>query len=196
MKVLKIAFVLMLVSSAAYASVRLFTSSSADLGHFDILQCGSNMTCAKTSGKGSIALSNSLTLTGSITGDGGDAVVGFLHNTITATATTLTIAQCGSTILSAAGAIVITLPEASTAIGCRYTFLGATASDLDINPNDGTDQISVVNSVAGGTGAAITPSAGDAIRITDTGSSITLEAVSANLWVAVGVANGAVTDVN
>lgn len=91
---------------------------------------------------------------------------------------------------------VVTLPEASTVLGCRYTFVCGTADDFDVNPNDGTDVIGPVNSVAGGTGAAITPSAGDAIRCTDIGSSITLEAVGADRWVTLGVGNGAWSDVN
>jgi hypothetical protein len=137
-----------------------------------------------------------ITLTGGITGDGGDTVSGFLQAQVASTTTTATIAQCGSTFVSNS-ADVLTLPEASTALGCRYTFVCGTADDFDINPNDGTDQIGpALNSVAGGTGAAITPSAGDAIRCTDIGSSITLEAVGANLWAPIGVGNGAWTDVN
>jgi hypothetical protein len=139
--------------------------------------------------------SGAFALTGALTGDGGDALYGFLKNQVASTTTALTIAQCGSTIVSNS-ADVMTLPEASTALGCRYTFVCGTADDLDVNPSDGTDQISVVNSVAGGTGAAITPSAGDAIRCTDIGSSIVLEAVAADLWVTIGVGNGAWTDVN
>jgi hypothetical protein len=136
-----------------------------------------------------------VTMVGDLSGDGGDQLVGFLQNQIASSTTSLTIAQCGSTVISNS-ADVMTLPEASTALGCQYTIVCGTADDLDINPADGTDQISVVNSVAAGTAAVITPSAGDAIRCTDIGSSIVLEAIGANLWAAVGVANGAWTDVD
>lgn len=124
------------------------------------------------------------------------ALSGYKQAQVASTTASLTEAQCGSTIVSNS-ADVMTLPEASTVLGCRYTFVCGTADDLDINPADGTDQIGpALNSVAGGTGAAITPSAGDAIRCTDIGSSITLEAVGANLWAPIGVANGAWTDIN
>lgn len=144
---------------------------------------------------GTFATAGDLTFTKDIIGDGGDQLVGFLQSQVASTTTSATIAQCGSTFVSNS-ADVITLPEASTALGCRYTFVCGTADDFDVNPADGTDQISVVNSVAGGTGAAITPAAGDAIRCTDIGSSIVIEAVGADLWVTIGVGNGAWTDVN
>ncbi len=130
------------------------------------------------------------TLSGDVTGDGGDQLVGFLQNQVASTTTALTAAQCGSTIVSDSGDVV-TLPEASTVLGCRYTFAGGTADDLDINPADGTDVIGAITA----SGGTITPSAGDAIRITDVGASVTLEATGANAWAAVGH-NGAITDVN
>jgi len=128
--------------------------------------------------------------------DGGDQLYGFLQNSRASTTESLTAAECGSTVVSDS-ADVIVLPEASTVIGCRYTFVCGTTDDFDIDPADGTDQIGpALNSVAGGTGAAITPSAGDAIRCTDIGSSIILEAVGNDLWAPIGVGNGAWTDVN
>lgn len=118
------------------------------------------------------------------------------QNRIAATTTTLTASQCGSTIYGDS-ADVITLPEASTVLGCRYTFIATTADDVDINPNDGTDQISTVASITGtNTTTVLAPSAGDAIRMTDIGASITLEAVGNNLWASVGVGTGIWTDVN
>jgi len=42
----------------------------------------------------------------------------------------------------------------------------------------------------------LAPAAGDAIRCTDIGGSITLEAVGANLWAQVAGGNGVWTDVN
>lgn len=166
---------LALLSNAAMASIFVTNQSGTNLGSFNRIQCGAGMTCTKSSG-------NLLIRDGLVT-------------QVTSTTTTLTSSQCGATVISDS-ADVITLPEASTVLGCRFSFVCGTADDFDVNPNDGTDQISVVNSVAAGTGAAITPSAGDAIRCTDIGSSITLEAVGNNLWAAIGVANGAWTDVN
>lgn len=135
------------------------------------------------------------TFIGAILGDGGDALSGFLQAQVASTTASLTAAQCGSTIVSNSADVQV-LPEASTVLGCRYSFVCGTADDYDIDPADGTDQIGVINNIAGGTSAVITPSAGDAIRCTDIGSSLTLEAVSANLWVIIGTANGAWTDVN
>lgn len=135
-----------------------------------------------------------MTAVGSLTGDGGDALSGFLQAQVASTTAAITAAQCGSTFVSNS-ADVMTLPEASTVLGCRLTFICGTADDFDINPDD-ADVIGPINSVAGGTGAAIAPSAGDAIRCTDIGSSITIEAIGAALWVPVGVGNGAWTDVN
>lgn len=136
------------------------------------------------------------TVTGDVTGDGGDQLVGFLQNQVASTTTSATIAQCGTTFVSNS-ADVMTLPEASTALGCRYTFVCGTADDFDINPADGTDAITSV-STTNGTTAVVTlaPSAGDAIRCTDIGGSITLEAVGANAWSQVGGGNGIWTDVN
>lgn len=173
--------------------VEYFNSSDLRRGNFNKVKCDSSMSCTQVSGKLVQGLSG--TVTTDLAGDGGDQLVGFLQNQVAASTTALTAAQCGSTVISA-GAAVQPLPEASTVLGCRYTFVCGTADDLDIDPADGTDSFSVINSVAGGTGAAITPSAGDEIRCTDAGSSITIEAVGANLWAVVGVANGAWTDVN
>lgn len=115
---------------------------------------------------------------------------------VASTTVSATLAQCGTTFVNDS-ADVITLPEASTALGCRYTFVCGNASNFDINPADGTDQIGLVFSITGSnTTTAITPSAGDAIRCAAVGASIVLEAVGANLWVSIGNANGTWTDVN
>ena len=124
-----------------------------------------------------------ITLVGGLTGDGGDAIVGFLKSQVASTTTTLTIAQCGATIVNNS-ADVLTLPEASTALGCRYTFVVANASNLDINPNDGTDLILPFHLYES---TAISPAAGDAIRSATLGASVTLEAVGDNAWAVVSV---------
>lgn len=128
--------------------------------------------------------------TSTITGDGGDALFGFKQDQVASTTTAVTIAQCGKTFVSNS-ADVMTLPEASTVIGCRYTFISGTNDDFDINPQDSPDIIAHVVAVAG----TITPSAGDAIRITDIGASVTVEAIGADTWAVIAF-NGAVTDVN
>ena len=115
---------------------------------------------------------------------------------VAASTTPLTSAQCGSSVVSA-GAAVQPLPEASTVLGCRYTFVCGTADDFDIDPADASDVIGIIGSITGtNTTTVITPSAGDEARCTDIGASVTLEAVGANLWAAVGASNGIWTDVN
>lgn len=143
---------------------------------------------------GTVNITGDATMSGKIIGDGGDTFVGFLQKQVASTTVGITAAQCGSTFVNDS-ADVMTLPEASTVLGCRLTFVCATAANFDVNPADGTDQISVVNFVSTIAGV-ITPAAGDAIRCADIGSSIVLEAVGANLWVAIGVANGTWADVN
>lgn len=178
------ALVLMAFCFTAYG-VAFQNQSNAVIGKSDTIKCGDGLVCTKTSGKIEFV----------VNGAGADTLYGFLQNQVASTTTTLTAAQCGSTIVSNS-ADVVTLPEASTVLGCQYTFVCGTADDFDVNPADTTDVIGPVNSVAAGTGAAITPSAGDAIRCTDIGSSIVLEAVGADRWAAIGVGNGAWTDVN
>jgi len=130
-----------------------------------------------------------------ITGDGGAALVGMLNNQVASASATLTIAQCGSTIVSNSADVEV-LPEASTALGCRYTFVCGTADDFDVNPNDGTDTIGNYSYISGtNTTVDVTPSAGDAIRCTDIGDGFVLEAVGADLWAVISVM-GVITDVN
>jgi hypothetical protein len=137
-----------------------------------------------------------LNANGDVIGDGADQLYGFLQDQVASTTVSTTAAQCGKTFVSNS-ADVMTLPEASTVLGCRYTFVCGTADDLDINPADGTDVIGTVASITGtNTTTVLAPSAGDAVRCTDIGSSITIEAVAADLWVSVGNANGIWTDVN
>lgn len=144
---------------------------------------------------GAIAATSAV-LTGDLSGDGGDQFFGFLQDQVASTTVAVTAAQAGKTFVSNS-ADVMTLPEASTVLGARYTFVCGTADDFDINPADGTDQIGTVASITGtNTTTVLAPSAGDAVRCTDIGSSITLEAVGANLWASIGTANGIWTDVN
>lgn len=143
-----------------------------------------------------LEVNSPVSITNDLTGDGGDQFVGFLQNQVAATTTTLTAAQCGSTIVGDS-VDTITLPEASTVLGCQYTFVAGTADDVAINPNDGTDVIGTVASITGtNTTTVLAPAAGDSITMTDIGASITLEAAGANLWISVGNANGIWTDTN
>lgn len=154
----------------------------------------SNDTSGSQAAKFTLSTAGALSSVVSITGTGAGTLSGYLRAQVASTTTSITAAQCGSTFVSNS-ADVMALPEASTVLGCRLTFICGTADDFDINPDD-ADIIGPVNSVAAGTGAAITPSAGDAIRCTDIGSSIVLEAIAADRWAAVGVGNGAWSDVN
>jgi len=138
----------------------------------------------------------SITATGDLSGDGADQLYGFLQDQVASTTVAITAAQAGKTFVSNS-ADVMTLPEASTVLGARYTFVCGTADDFDINPADGTDQIGSISTTNGTTGVVtLAPAAGDAIRCTDIGGSITLEAVGANLWAQVAGGNGVWTDVN
>ena len=137
-----------------------------------------------------------ITATGDVSGDGGDQLFGFKQDQVASTTTTATIAQCGKTFVSNS-ADVITLPEASTALGCRYTFVCGTADNFDVNPQDSPDAISSVSTTDGSTAVVtLAPAAGDAIRCTDIGGSITLEAIGNDLWAQVGGGNGIWTDIN
>lgn len=149
---------------------------STNLKLFNAIQCGVNMDCSRSGDK--LLLKSGL------------------RDQVASTTVAITAAQCGSTFISNS-ADVMTLPEASTVLGCRLSFVCGTADDFDVNPADGTDQISSV-STTNGTTAVVTlaPAAGDAIRCTDIGGSITLEAIGADRWAQVAGGNGVWTDVN
>lgn len=179
------ALVLMAFCFTAYG-VAFYNQSNVVLGKSDSIKCGDGLVCTKTSGKIEFV----------VNGAGSDTLYGFLQNQVASTTTSLTAAQCGSTIVSNS-ADVVTLPEASTVLGCQYTFVCGTADDFDVNPADTTDVIGPVSTTNGTTAVVtLTPSAGDAIRCTDIGGSITLEAIGADRWAQVGGGNGIWTDVN
>lgn len=120
------------------------------------------------------ASTGNVSLVGDLAGDGGDQLYGFLNNQVAATAVTITAAQCGSTFINS-GAVEMDLPEASTVLGCRLTFITGNASNFDIDP-DAADQILVQ-----------TDAAGDRARNATLGNSITIEAISASQWAPVSV---------
>jgi hypothetical protein len=119
------------------------------------LNCDVGLTCSKKRGTVSVSATH----------------IGAIE---AAVAGTLTAAKCGKTFYNTA-AVELDLPEASTVLGCRYTFVTLNASNFDIDPDD-ADQILVQ-----------TDAAGDRTRNATVGNSITLEAVSASQWAVVGI---------
>lgn len=166
----------MLFALTTHASIQ-FDNAAGVVGIVSRINCDAELTCAKDGlNRVDISLSG-------------------LEAQVASTTVALTAAQCGSTIVGA-GAHTLTLPEASTVLGCRYTIIGGTVDDLGVNPADGTDQIMGFNYAAVSSTAALAPAAGDAIQCTDIGASIVIEAIGADAWAVVGVANGLWADIN
>ena len=171
----KLLLAVLLLSLQAQGSVRFITQAGLDLGSYTKLQCGTGLTCSQTAGK--VLVTNGL------------------QTQVASTTVTLTAAQCGSTIVSDS-ADVVTLPEASTVKGCRFTFVCAVSGNMDVNPFDGTDTILNFNYAASTSTATLAPSAGDAVRCGAAGASLVLEAVGNDAWAAIGTATGTWSDVN
>jgi hypothetical protein len=157
----------------AFASMLWINSSGQHLGQFSKAQCAAGLACTVSAGK-LLVTPTGLNATEDVAGDGGDQLYGFLQNRVAATATTLTATQCGSTIYNA-GAVEVELPEASTVLGCQFTFITANAANFDIDP-DAADQILVQ-----------TNAAGDSMRNATLGNTITIEAISASQWAPISV---------
>lgn len=157
-----------LLALPAFAGFRGYNASTVNLGTFNELKCSTGLTCTRVGTKFNIVSTGGL---------------GVLQSQVTATATTLTSAQCGSTVINA-GAIEVELPEASAVLGCRYTFIVGNATAFTIDPDAG-DQI-----------ALITNTAGDAMVADAVGESIVLEAISASIWAPVGAQQGTWSDAN
>ena len=98
---------------------------------------------------------------------------------------TLTTSSSGGvyTNKDASGGLVYNLPTATSMLGKKVTFVVLAGQNLDINP-DNTDTI-----------LGLTNSAGDAIRSSAIGDTITLLAVDTNSWAAIGV-YGTWSDIN
>lgn len=154
----------LVTSVGALASVRWFDVDGQELGTVSEAKCGAGVTCSVVSGKVSIGVG--------------------LHSQTTGASVTATAAKCGGTYISS-GITTITLPEASTVLGCRYTFIVGTANNLVIDPADGTDQI-----------VLLTDAAGDSLTADAVGESIVLEAIAADSWAPVGKEQGTWTDTN
>ena len=176
------------------ASITLTADAAADNGDiWKLMHTGStnafslqNNTSGSQVAKMTLSTTGAMTSVVSITGAGTGALSGYLQSQVASTTVGITAAQCGSTFVSNS-ADVMTLPEASTVLGCRLTFICGTADNFDVNPADGTDTILPTG--------ALTPSAGDAIRCTDAGAGFVLEAVGADTW-AVLSTNLTITDVD
>lgn len=145
---LLIGFITILFTAFAFAGFQAYQSGTS-LGTFDSIKCSTGMTCSKVGSK--------LNVTSVQTGVLQQQAVKSLSGSVT-------VAECGKTLYSS-GAIRLDLPTVSGSLGCRYTFVTGTASNLDINPQT-NDRIQV-----------LTDASGDMIRNAVIGSSITLEAV-------------------
>lgn len=176
---------LLALASSAQASVRWTDSSGKVLGVLSDAKCSTGLTCTIVNKKLQIVSSPSITgplsVTGSITGDGTGSVSGFIQKVTTATATTLTAAQCGGTFINS-GAVAVQLPAATGVIGCKYTFITANASNFDIRAG-ASDLILVL--------AATT---NHAIRNATLGNSVTIQAISTTQWAPVGKEEGTWSD--
>ena len=159
----------LIFSITAWAGFGAYQSTTS-LGIFNYIKCSTGLTCTRVGDKLQIVAGGS----GNIAGNGSSTIYGYLQNRVAATATTLTAAQCGSTFYNS-NAVEVELPDASTVLGCRYTFITANAANFDIDP-DAADQILVQ-----------TNAAGDSIRNATLGNTITLEAISATQWTPVGI---------
>lgn len=195
MKRMKSKFVAFLAAAVLIPSVALAIVTKGDIERLSGLALRA-ATVVVTTLTATTANIGTATLTGDLSGDGGDQFYGFRQDQVASTSVAITAAQCGKTFVSNSADVMV-LPEASTVLGCRLTFVCGTADDFDIDPADATDVIGITGSITGSnTTTVLAPSAGDEVRCTDIGSSAVLEAVGADLWAFVGTPNGIWTDVN
>jgi len=125
---------------------------------------------------GAVTVAGTLTVNGVITGDGATEMVGVKHDVVTDIDNeVLTIAESG-TVFDNAGdgdGTIFTLPEASTAIGCYYTFVVVAAQSLNINPGAADDRFI----------DPITNAVGDSIESSTAGDSVTVLCIGDDSWV-------------
>lgn len=154
----------------AMASFQGFNGDS-DLKIFNKVKCDTGLTCART-GNGVFEIDVT-------------ALAGVLQNQValSSTPTTLTSSQCGSTVVSS-DTQTVNLPEASTVLGCRFTFVVGAASALTVNPDDADSILLLTNA------------AGDATEADAVGESVVIEAISASQWAPVGAEKGTWSDVD
>lgn len=161
--------------------LRLATEADAD-GQNGFILCQDNSTGAagngdemyKVSYDGAVVQEGPLTVNGTwIIGDGATKLVGVKHDVVdpgAANPYSVTITAAG-TIYYNSQAVEFDLPEASTAIGCEYTFVVGDSSNLDIDP-EASDKI-----------LGLCDSVGDKIRSTTVGDTITLVCLDDTNWV-------------
>ncbi len=164
----------------AHASIKAFNNSGVDLGHFADMKCSNNLTCTQEAGKLLVSPSSANA------GPGSGALYGYLNNRITSVSPSLTAAQCGSTVINTVSSSV-TLPEASSVLGCEYSFFVFAPADnapMVLTPASG-DKILTLASAAG-----------DRVTNSVSGSSLTLQAIGIDQWGVLGKEQGTWNDSN
>lgn len=158
-----LSLVMLFVTATAFGSSKWINQSNAVLGVKSEVKCSTGLTCTVVNGKINIA----------VTG----AQSGFLQTqsgTSTVDAGDLSSSYCGGTIVGGYATTVV-LPEASTVLGCRFTFVSTSQPSI-VDPADTSDQI-----------LGLTNAAGDSITNATNGNSVVLEAVGANSWAPVAI---------
>lgn len=145
--------ILAFITFNAHASVRVFKSDGVELGHFADVKCGYGTTCTQSSGKAYLDQRSQM-------------------ESVVASSDYLDVDDCGKTFRQAAAtSITMVLPEASTAIGCEYTFVSQYQGSFIVDPADATDSIvGVVNA------------AGDSVISTDMGNVFSVRAIGDDYW--------------
>lgn len=160
---------LALSSLSAFAGFEVIDNTGKSLKIFNRIECNSSIDCSRGA-NGKLQLATSGNFESDITSTGAYSLSGFLQNRIEAsdpTPTGLTVSQCGSTVYNETGNVQVDLPEASSSLGCRFTFVHLTPSgNFDVNPDDANEILYETNSI------------GDMIRAQTPGAAITLEAVN------------------
>lgn len=166
-------FFALLVACSLHPAMANFQGFNGDsnLKLFNKVKCDAGLTCSRT-GQGVFEI------------DVTDSAGSQTQVSITTSPTTLTSSQCASTVLGGDADETVNLPEASTVLGCRFTFIVNGASTLTVNPDD-ADQILL-----------LTNAAGDATAANAAGESVVLEAISASQWAPVGAEKGTWSDVD
>jgi cytoskeletal protein CcmA (bactofilin family) len=163
--------------------IRIGTGSSPDVtpGDDDLYVEGTIEVDGQATFDGAIDADSNMTLDGNFTGDGDGQIEGFVSQVEDVTgANSIAITECGRTYTNtgAVGQVVQTLPEASTAIGCKLCFAVTAAQQHNINPNDGVDQI-----------LGLTDAAGDSVQSNAAGDYLCVEAVGNDAWVVTATNN-------
>jgi hypothetical protein len=164
------------VSGQAAMCLDLVDTSTSGGGTEYVMQISSTNNEALNIPTGKVVIAEGITASGTITGDGGDAIIGYRKNFLAGTdAIALTTAMSGKVFTNAGDADgnIYTLPEGSTAIGCYYTFVVAAATAVNVNPNDGTDRFI----------GPIVDNPGDSIQSSTIGDSVTVLCIDATNWV-------------